>query len=114
MTHLKISGLASLCLALVVAAEALSSPAVSEEQARQAIEARKQVFKDMESAFKPVGAMLKKPREPFDAAVVQTSAERIEELSGKIPELFQLDTSKFAIETAGTMPDGRYQCQMLV
>ena len=66
--------------------------------AQQATELRQGLLKVMGWSMAPVGAMLRN-KAPFDAAVVQKSATRIEELATMIPDAFQTDTHKFQVKT---------------
>ena len=68
-------------------------PSTPEEQLQNAIQLRQGLFKVMNYSFGPVGGMLRN-KVPFDAALVQKSAERLEMLSQMIPDVFQADTSK--------------------
>jgi cytochrome c556 len=70
---------------------AQDAPLTPEEQLQNAIQLRQGLFKVMGYSFAPVGGMLRN-KVPFDAAVAQKSAERIEMLSQMIPDLFQADT----------------------
>ena len=71
-----------------------AAPPTPEEQARNAIELRQGLFKLMGWNMAPLGGMLRN-KIPFDAAVVQKSAERMESLSLMIPDVFQADTRPF-------------------
>jgi len=77
------------------AQDAAPSP---EEHAQQAVDLRQSVFRLIGWSFGPVGGMLKN-KVPFDAAVAQKSAARIEMLAPMIGEAFQTDTSKFQLKT---------------
>jgi cytochrome c556 len=92
-------GLATLCvLAAVSTTFAQDAPASPEEQAQQAVDLRQSLFRLIGYSFGPVGAMLKN-KMPFDAAVVQKSSARLEQLTPMISELFQTDTRKFQLKT---------------
>jgi len=83
---------ATVCaLACVSAVHAQDSAPSADEQAQKAIELRQSVFKLIGWNFDPVGGMLKN-KVPFDAAVVQKSAARIEVLAPMITEAFAADT----------------------
>ncbi len=87
-------GLATFCaLASVSSAFAQDAPASPEEQAQQAVDLRQSLFRLIGYSFGPVGGMLKN-KIPYDAAVVQKSASRLEQLAPMIPEVFQTDTRK--------------------
>lgn len=91
--------LAAFCsLSVTAVALAQDTPASPEEQAQQAAELRQSVFKLMGWSMGPLAAMLRN-RMPFDAAVAQKSAGRIEQLAPMISEVFQQDTRKFKVET---------------
>lgn len=77
---------------------AQGAPPTPEESAKAAVETRQGLFKLMGWNMGPIGGMLRN-KVPFDAAVVAKNAERMEQLSLMIPDLFQADTSKFKIET---------------
>ena len=92
-------GLAAVCaLAPVYSALAQDAPASPEEQAQQAVDLRQSLFRLISYSFGPVGGMLKN-KVPFDAAVVQKSSARLEQLTPMISELFQADTRKFTLKT---------------
>ena len=58
---------------------------------QKAIEARQQLFKQIDEAFKPVGEMVKR-KQPYDAKTVQDSAAKLKTLAPKIPDAFTVDT----------------------
>ena len=74
-----------------LAASAAFADASPAEQ--KAIEARQNLLKDVDKAFKPIGDMVKK-KVPYDAAMVQDSATKLAALAPKIPDAFSLDTHK--------------------
>jgi cytochrome c556 len=85
---------------LVVASAAMAqgAPAQTPEQkAQAAVLTRQGLFKVQAFVFGPVGGMLRGA--PFDAAVVQKAAARIQVTGGLIPELFTLDTHTFTLTT---------------
>lgn len=96
-------------LGVMTAVAAISVAAISQnagtqaksaEEAKKAVEARQQVFKDMKKANDVMSAMLKNQRE-FDPALVATSAAQIQELTAKIPGAYVVDTRQFPdIKTA--------------
>ncbi len=91
-------GLAALCsVAVVSVGIAQNGPADPQAQAEAAVKLRKAVFDVQSFAFSPMGALLKGG--PFDAAVAQTAAERIEMTSSMIPDVFKFDTRKFTVTT---------------
>ena len=89
---------AMISLLAVSAVLADGAPATPEEQARAAVELRQGLFKLMGWNMAPLAAMLRN-KMPFDAAVAQKSADRMEHLSQMIPDVFQADTRQFKIET---------------
>lgn len=94
----KLGAVALIALAPVSATLAQSAPASPEEQAQQAVDLRQSLFRLIGYSFGPVGGMLKN-KVPFDPAVAQKSAARIEMLAPMITELFQTDTRKFQLKT---------------
>ena len=91
-------GLATFCaLASVSAVHAQDAPS-ADEQAQKAADLRQSVFKLIAWNFDPVAGMLKN-KVPFDAAVVQKSAARLEVLAPMITEAFQTDTRKASVKT---------------
>jgi cytochrome c556 len=94
----KLGAAAVLALAPFAATLAQDAPASPEEQAQQAVDLRQSVFRLIGYNFNPIGGMLKN-KVPFDAAVAQKSAQRIEMLAPMISEMFQTDTRKFQLKT---------------
>jgi cytochrome c556 len=81
---------------LIVTSAAMAqgaAPPTPEQKAQAAVLTRQGLFKIQGFVFGPVGGMLRGA--PFDAAVVQKAAERLEVTGGLIPELFALDTHTF-------------------
>jgi cytochrome c556 len=89
-----------------VAAEGPPSP---EDQAKASIQTRQGLFKVMAFSYRAVGGMLRN-QIPFDAAVAQKAAERVVDLGGFIPDLFQADTRKFT-DTKTTALEGIWNSQ---
>ena len=95
--------ISTLMLAVLGSATVLSialaqhGPQTPQQEAEQAAKTRQGLFDVQGFAFGPVGAMLKDA--PFDAAVVQKEAARIQMTAGMIPEVFQFDTRKFQVTT---------------
>ncbi|HXS29808.1 MAG TPA: cytochrome c [Steroidobacteraceae bacterium] len=89
-------------VAVAVSAVAISALALAqtggvaktEAEAKTAIEARQQVFKDIKKANEPLQDMLKNKRE-IDAAVIKANAGELQKLAPKIPPAFALDTRAF-------------------
>lgn len=93
----------SLGLAAVVLASSavLAAPAKNEAEAKTAVEARSQHFKEMGKAMEPIGNILRKKAE-YDAATVEKASAQIAELSKKIPALYETDTREFKnVKTEG-------------
>jgi len=91
-------GLAALCSVTVVyVTQAQNGPQTPQQQAEKAVKTRQGLFDVQAFAFGPVGAMLKGA--PFDAALVQKQATRIQTTAGMIPEVFALDTRKYPVTT---------------
>jgi cytochrome c556 len=84
--HLVCLGVATLG-ALTGASAALAQGTSPEK----AVEQRQALFKQIDEAFKPIGDMVKR-KMPYDAAVVQSSAEKLKTLVPKIPDAFTVDT----------------------
>lgn len=97
MNGLSKLGLAALCSMAVSAAIAQPAPPTPEQQAQNAVKVRKALFDVQAFSFGPVGGMLRGA--PFDAAVVQKAAERVQFTGGLIAEVFANDTRKFQVET---------------
>jgi len=83
--------------AILSVAVAQRGPQTPQQQAEQAVKTRQGLFDVQGYAFGPVGAMLKEA--PFDAAVVQKAAARLQVTAGMIAELFQPDTRNFQVTT---------------
>jgi cytochrome c556 len=81
-------------ISVVAVAQNAVTPAKDAAEATKVIEARQKIFEDMKKAQEPIAAIMKRQRE-LDPAVVATSAKRIQELGGKIPAAFAVDTRKF-------------------
>ena len=79
------------------AAMAQGTPQTPEQKAQTAVLTRQGVFLIQGFVFAPVGAMLRGA--PFDAAVAQKAAERLEVTGGIIPEVFNTDTHTFKLVT---------------
>jgi cytochrome c556 len=95
-TRIGVAAVGSLLVAS--AAMAQGAPAQTPEQkAQAAVLTRQGLFKVQAFVFGPVGGMLRGA--PFDAAVVQKAAARIQVTGGLIPELFALGTHTFTVTT---------------
>jgi cytochrome c556 len=81
---------------LIVASAAMAqgaAPPTPEQKATAAILTRQGLFKIQAFVFGPVGGMLRGA--PFDAAVVEKAAQRLEVTGGLIPDVFATDTHTF-------------------
>lgn len=87
-----LTGLAALS-SLAIAQTAMG-PAKTAAEATAAIDARKQMFKDLKQTFEPLTAMLKHQRE-LDAELMAKNAALIEQHARKIPAAFNVDTRQF-------------------
>ena len=104
-------------VAVAVSAVAISAFALAqgagvaktEAEAKTAIEARQQVFKDIKKHNEPLQDMLKNKRE-IDAAVIKASTAELQKLAPKIPPAFALDTRAFK-ETKTRAQDGIWSSQ---
>ena len=93
----KLGGMALALSAAAVSALALAQAggvAKTEAEAKTAIEARQQIFKDIKKSNEPLQDMLKNKRET-DPAVIKASAGELQKLAPKIPPAFALDTRAF-------------------
>jgi cytochrome c556 len=104
-------------MAVAVSAVAISALALAqaggvaknEAEAKAAIEARQQVFKDIKKANEPLQDMLKNKRE-IDAAVIKANTAELQKLATKIPPAFAVDTRAFK-ETKTRAQDGIWSSQ---
>jgi len=87
----KLGLLALGALATIPAVHAQEAP--GGEEAQKAVETRQSVFKVINYNSEMFFQMMKN-KAPFDAAIVQKAAGRIEVLSPMIPEMFAADTRK--------------------
>jgi cytochrome c556 len=74
------------------------APPSADEQAQQAVDLRQSLFRLINYSWGPVAGMLKN-KVPFDAATVQKSSARLEQLAPIIGEVFQTDTHKTTLKT---------------
>jgi cytochrome c556 len=88
---------AAVLIAVSVGLAQQPGPPTLEQQAKKSVETRQGLFEVQGFIFGPVGAMLKGA--PLDAALIQKEAARLRVTAGIIPEVFQLDTSKFQVPT---------------
>jgi len=92
-------GLAACCsVAFATLAVAQTAPPTPEEQAQMATETRQGLFKLINHYMAPLAGMIRK-RTPFDAALAEKNAQRIQQLSPMIVEVFAPDTRKFQVKT---------------
>lgn len=94
MHRLRIGLFTALATMFAVAGVQAATEAASEAEAAKAIKARQALLNQINDLNEPMGRMLKQ-QIPIDAAVVATNATRIQELAGKLPEAFAVDTRKF-------------------
>src|SRR5690242_10630760 len=80
---------------LATASLAQNGPPTPQQQAEKAVKTRQGLFEVQGFAFGPVAAMLKDA--PFDAAVAQKEAARLQITASMISEVFQFDTRKFSV-----------------
>jgi cytochrome c556 len=85
---------AAVSVSALALAQNAAAPAKSAAEAKTAIEARQQVFKDIKKAYDPMAAMLKRQRE-IDPAIIAVSAAQVRDLAGKIPLQYAVDTRQF-------------------
>ena len=88
---------AAVLIAVSVGLAQQAGPPTLEQQAKKSVETRQGLFEVQGFTFGPVGAMLKGA--PLDAALIQKESARLRVTAGIIPEVFQLDTSKFQVPT---------------
>ncbi len=72
--------------------------AQSEKQAKTAVTFRKSVLQLVRSNMGPLGAMAK-GNIPMNADVIGTNAHRIEFLASMMHDYFELDTTKYSVDT---------------
>lgn len=95
MSRLYRIGLVTALAALsAMAAVQAATVAGSEAEAKKAVEARQDVFKQIKDLNDPMGKMLRR-QAPMDPALVATNAAKIQELAGQIPSHFTVDTRNF-------------------
>lgn len=94
MHRLRIGLFTALATVFTIAGVQAATEAASEAEAAKAIKARQALLNQINDLNEPMGRMLKR-QIPIDAAVVATNAARIQELAGKLPEAFAVDTRKF-------------------
>jgi cytochrome c556 len=96
ITRIGVVALGSLIVASAAMAQG-APPPTPEQQAQTAALTRQGLFKIQVFVFGPVGGMLRGA--PFDAAVAEKAAERLQVTGGLIPEVFAKDTHTFTLTT---------------
>jgi cytochrome c556 len=96
ITRIGVAAVGSLVLASAAMAQG-AAPMTPEQQAQASVLTRQGLFKVQGFVFGPVGGMLRGA--PFDAAVAQKAAVRLQVTGGLIPDLFAKDTHTFTIPT---------------
>lgn len=96
--HLPLAAICSLiAFSPALAQENGRAPPTPEEQAQQATQLRQGLLRLMAWSWAPTAAMLKTHK--VDAAVVQKTATRVQQLSQMIPDAFRTDTRSFNVKT---------------
>jgi len=78
---------------------AVAKEAGSQEQAEAAVKYRQSLYQLVRSNMAPLGAMAK-GQLPFDTAVMQTNAVRLEQLADMMYDYLRVDTRKFTVDTS--------------
>lgn len=78
----------------VAAAQAVTK-AANQAEADKAIQARQDIFKQINDLNRPMGPMMRPGGAAIDTALVSTNAAKIAELAAKIPEVYLVDTRGF-------------------
>ena len=93
--HIRIGlGIAATAASALALAQTAIRPAASAAEAKAVIEARQNLFKEIKRVYEPMTDMLKNKRE-FDAALIATNATSLQEMAGKIPGAYVVDTRTF-------------------
>jgi cytochrome c556 len=92
-TRIGLAAVGSMIVASAAMAQGAPAPPTPEQKATATVLTRQGLFKVQAFVFGPVGGMLRGA--PFDAAVVEKAAQRIEVTGGLIPEVFATDTHTF-------------------
>jgi cytochrome c556 len=98
MNRFSTLGLALCGVSVLAVGVAQNGPPTPQQRADTAVKLRQGLFEVQAYSFGPVGAMLRGG--PFDAAVAEKAAKRVEFTSSLIPEVFEFDTRKFQEKTA--------------
>lgn len=94
----KILAILSLVLAGAFSLNAAAEGPTPEEQAQAAADTRQGLFKIVVRYFGPIVGMAR-GQIPYDAAVVEYNASKINQLAQMSPDLFSKDTSAFDLDT---------------
>lgn len=103
MTRTNRFNVSVLCSAFALSTSALATaaaptgPSSPQAQAKKAVAVRQALFDVQNFVFGPAVAMLKGA--PYSPQAAITAGQRIEITSSMIPEVFEVDTSKFALKT---------------
>ena len=91
MNHYSKVGLAACCaVATLAVAVAQNAPPTPEQRAKNAVRLRQSVMEVQQFSYGPAAAMVRAQRTaPFDAAVVQKAATRLEITSGMVADSFK-------------------------
>lgn len=92
------SCIAAALLSAMVAGSAIAEPAKSEKHAKAAVQFRQALLQLVRSNVGPLGGMAK-GAVPFDAQVMATNGERLEQLSLMMADYFKTDTRTFNVGT---------------
>lgn len=76
-----------------------TSAALSDKQAKNAVEFRKSIFQLVKSNVGPFGAMAK-GQMPIDEALIEKNATRLHQLSLMLPDYFVADTRNNDVQTS--------------
>ncbi|MGC1457582.1 MAG: cytochrome c [Steroidobacteraceae bacterium] len=93
-TVIGVAAIGSLIVASTAMAQGGPAPPTPEQKMQAAVLTRQGLFKIQGFVFGPVGGMLRGA--PFNAAVVEKTAARLEVTGGLIPELFATDTHAYS------------------
>ena len=83
----------------IVLASFSTSAALSDKQAKNAVEFRKSIFQLVKSNVGPFGAMVK-GQMPIDEALIEKNATRLHQLSLMLPDYFVADTRNNDVQTS--------------
>ncbi len=99
---LKLTVVASLVLTATLSVSAIAEGPTPAEQAQATADTRQGLFKIIGRYFGPIVGMAR-GQIPYDAAVVEYNASKINQLASMSTDLFSKDTSEFDLET-GALP----------